>query len=198
MELAAASRARGARLARGEARPILARDAAAWSVRSCVLAGATAACASGGATPSAGRRAHARPGAPRAAVPPLRPAKRSATASPPRPSTLRGVPYRNGGTTPTASTAAGFVRYVFAQHGRPVPRLARDQFDAGKRVSRDDVRAGDLVFFSTVAPGASHVGIALDDDEFVHAPNSRGVVRVERLTTDYWRRRFVGARRVPD
>ena len=64
------------------------------------------------------------------------------------------------------------------------------------RVSRDELRPGDLVFFSTVAPGVSHVGIALDDEEFVHAPNSRGVVRVERLTTEYWRTRFVGARRV--
>ena len=74
--------------------------------------------------------------------------------------------------------------------------MTRDQFTAGERVSRDQVRAGDLVFFSTVAPGASHVGIALDDEEFVHAPNSQGVVRVERLNTDYWRKRFVGARRV--
>ena len=48
----------------------------------------------------------------------------------------------------------------------------------------------------TVAPGASHVGIAVDDDEFVHAPSSRGVVRVERLTLPYWQKRFVGARRV--
>ena len=51
-----------------------------------------------------------------------------------------------------------------------MPRLARDQYDAGKRVSRDEVRAGDLVFFSTNGPGPSHVGIALDDEEFVHAP----------------------------
>ena len=51
------------------------------------------------------------------------------------------------------------------------------------------------MFFSTVAPGASHVGIAIGGDEFVHAPSSRGVVRVERLSADYWRRRYIGARR---
>ena len=78
-----------------------------------------------------------------------------------------------------------------------MPRLAREQYDTGKRVSRDEVRAGDLVFFSTNGPGPSHVGIALDGEEFVHAPNSRGVVRVERLSTRYWRRRYLGARRVP-
>lgn len=109
---------------------------------------------------------------------------------------FRGVPYRTGGTDPRGFDCSGLVAYVLAQHGRPMPRLTRDQFDTGARVGRDALEAGDLVFFSTVAPGASHVGIALDDDEFVHAPSSNGVVRVERLTTDYWRTRFVGARRV--
>jgi cell wall-associated NlpC family hydrolase len=44
--------------------------------------------------------------------------------------------------------------------------------------------------------GASHVGIALGGDAFVHAPSSAGVVRVEHATNPYWLRRFVGARRV--
>jgi hypothetical protein len=52
------------------------------------------------------------------------------------------------------------------------------------------------VFFETVSRGASHVGIALGDGEFVHAPSSRGVVRVERYTTTYWAKRWVGARRL--
>jgi len=109
---------------------------------------------------------------------------------------VHSAPYRNGGANPAGFDCSGLVRYVLAQYGRTVPRQTRDQFTAGERVDRDDLRAGDLVFFSTVAPGASHVGILLDDDEFVHAPSSRGVVRVERLTTEYWRTRFVGARRV--
>lgn len=109
---------------------------------------------------------------------------------------FRGVPYRNGGSTPAGFDCSGLVQYVLAQHGRAVPRQTRDQFGAGTRIDRHDVRAGDLVFFSTVAPGVSHVGIALDGEAFVHAPSSRGVVRVERLATEYWRRRFVGARRL--
>ena len=48
----------------------------------------------------------------------------------------------------------------------------------------------------TVAPGASHVGIAVGGDQFVHAPSSSGVVRVERLSAQYWASRFVGAKRV--
>jgi cell wall-associated NlpC family hydrolase len=59
-----------------------------------------------------------------------------------------------------------------------------------------DVRAGDLLFFETVSDGASHVGLAIGGDQFVHAPSSRGVVRVERFTATYWAARFVGARRI--
>lgn len=109
---------------------------------------------------------------------------------------LRGVPYRNGGTDARGFDCSGLVAYVFRQYGVSVPRQTSAQFEVGRGVKRDEIQPGDLLFFSTVAPGASHVGIAIDDDEFVHAPSSRGVVRVERLTLPYWQRRFVGARRV--
>lgn len=108
---------------------------------------------------------------------------------------LRGAPYRNGGTTPEGFDCSGFVQYVFGQHGVAMPRETRDQFRVGGQVGRDDLAPGDLVFFTTVAPGASHVGIMIGDDQFVHAPSERGVVRVERLSSRYWSRRFVGARR---
>jgi cell wall-associated NlpC family hydrolase len=52
------------------------------------------------------------------------------------------------------------------------------------------------VFFQTVSRGASHVGLVIGTDQFVHAPSSTGVVRVERFTATYWARRFVGARRI--
>lgn len=154
-----------------------------------LLAAATAACASSG-----------RVAAPLPPVGPARPSDAQAEGLGARIAATaldqRGVPYRNGGATPAGFDCSGLVQYVLAHHGRAVPRQTRDQFGAGRQVARRDIRAGDLVFFSTVAPGASHVGIALDDEEFVHAPSSRGVVRVERLTTEYWRTRFVGARRV--
>jgi cell wall-associated NlpC family hydrolase len=71
-----------------------------------------------------------------------------------------------------------------------------DQFRAGQQVDQQHVEPGDLVFFATVAPGASHVGIALGGDEFIHAPSGAGEVRVERMSAPYWSTRFVGARRV--
>lgn len=111
---------------------------------------------------------------------------------------LQGTPYRNGGTDPrTGLDCSGLVQFVYRQAaGVPLPREVRGQFGVGRAIGRDEIRAGDLVFFTTVSPGASHVGIALDADRFVHAPSSRGVVRVERLDTTYWRSRFIGARRL--
>jgi len=110
---------------------------------------------------------------------------------------LRGAPYRNGGVDPANGfDCSGFVRYVYQQHGVPMPRAVREQFRVGKSIDRSRLEAGDLVFFSTVAPGASHVGIMIGGDQFVHAPSERGVVRVENLSAQYWASRYLGARRV--
>jgi cell wall-associated NlpC family hydrolase len=110
---------------------------------------------------------------------------------------LRGAPYRNGGVDPVAGfDCSGFVKYVYAQHGVNMPREVREQFRIGKNVDRDQLEPGDLVFFSTVSPGASHVGIMIGGDQFVHAPSEKGVVRVESLTQPYWSTRYIGAKRV--
>ena len=109
---------------------------------------------------------------------------------------LRGAPYRMGGIDPSGFDCSGFVRYVYQQHGVPMPREVREQFRVGKSVDRGRLEPGDLVFFSTVAPGASHVGIMIGGDQFVHAPSERGVVRVENLSSQYWASRYVGAKRV--
>ena len=109
---------------------------------------------------------------------------------------LRGVPYRNGGTDPTGFDCSGFTQFVFAQHGIVLPRDVHNQFEVGTKIKLDDVKAGDLVFFHTIARGPSHVGIVVSDDEFIHAPSSTGVVRVEHLSSTYWSRRFISARRI--
>ncbi|HUE86968.1 MAG TPA: C40 family peptidase [Vicinamibacterales bacterium] len=109
---------------------------------------------------------------------------------------LRGAPYRNGGVDPAGFDCSGLVKYVFEQHGVAMPREARRQFEVGRPVEPSSLEPGDLVFFTTVAPGASHVGILVGGDQFVHAPTSSGVVRVESLSSQYWSSRFVGAKRV--
>ena len=108
----------------------------------------------------------------------------------------RGAPYRNGGDSPKGFDCSGLVEYVFAQHGVSMPREVRLQYQVGNRVDTAALQPGDLVFFSTNAPGASHVGIVVGADQFVHAPNDGGVVRVDRLSTPYWSLRFIGAKRV--
>jgi len=109
---------------------------------------------------------------------------------------LRGFPYRNGGNDQNGFDCSGFTQYVFAQYGITLPRAVRDQFQFGKPVRPDELTAGDIVFFTTTDPGPSHVAIAIGSDQFVHAPSSTGVVRVERLSSSYWSPRFIGARRV--
>ena len=106
--------------------------------------------------------------------------------------------YRNGGSEPTAGfDCSGLVQWVFAQHGTALPRETREQYEIGRKIDQDEVRPGDLVFFKTVSKGPSHVGIALGGGEFVHAPSSRGVVRVESYTkTEYWADRWLGAKRI--
>lgn len=110
---------------------------------------------------------------------------------------LRGSPYRNGGSDPQAGfDCSGFVQFVFGQHGVGLPRGVRDQFASGTWVAPDSLEPGDLLFFTTTAPGATHVAIAIGGDQFVHAPSSQGLVRVERLSSSYWAPRFIGARRL--
>jgi cell wall-associated NlpC family hydrolase len=114
---------------------------------------------------------------------------------------LQGAPYRNGGSEPSGFDCSGLVWYVFDQHGIPVPRTVTEQFQIGSHIDKGDVRAGDLVFFDTGGAGlsgahATHVGISIGGDEFVHAPSTKGQVRVERLGSGYWSARFLEARRV--
>jgi len=109
---------------------------------------------------------------------------------------LRGIRYRNGGADPTGFDCSGFVQYVFGRHALLMPRTVERQALEGRSVRFADVRPGDLVFFHTVASGPTHVGIAIGGGEFVHAPSSRGVVRVERLDSSYWGPRVVSVRRV--
>jgi cell wall-associated NlpC family hydrolase len=184
------------------------------------LAALTAACASTGAVPRpfpipnapsrgawvSGTEPGTDPGTMPGTVPGTLPPGPPASASVPRSFdgyavtstalSLRGAPYRNGGTDPKGFDCSGFIQYVFAQHGILLPREVRDQYRVGAPVNPDQLVAGDLLFFATTDPGVSHVAIAIGGDEFVHAPSSTGVVRVEHLGSSYWSPRFLGAKRV--
>ena len=111
---------------------------------------------------------------------------------------FRGVPYRFGGADPDEGfDCSGLVQYVFAQYGVPVPRVVEQQYLVGEKINDEQIQPGDLLFFATKGPGATHVAIAIGENRFVHAPNARGVVRVEALTSEYWSSHYMGARRIP-
>jgi cell wall-associated NlpC family hydrolase len=111
--------------------------------------------------------------------------------------TYRGVPYRNGGSTPKGFDCSGLVQYAFRQHGIPLPREVREQARLGREIRLAGIEKGDLIFFAIDGSTASHVGVSIGGDEFVHAPSSRGVVRVEKFSAPYWSRRIVAVRRLP-
>ena len=107
-----------------------------------------------------------------------------------------GVPYRFGGTTPKAFDCSGYLQYVFAKNGINIPRTADEQYKLGLRTkSSQQLVPGDLVFFTTYEAGASHCGIYLGEDKFIHASSSKGV-RVDTLKDDYWAPRYLGGKHI--
>ncbi|MFM1991507.1 MAG: hypothetical protein RJA99_4464 [Pseudomonadota bacterium] len=111
---------------------------------------------------------------------------------------LLGVNYRFGGNTVDGGLdCSGLVRLVFHDTlGLPLPRRSEEISRVGGAVSSNELQPGDLVFFNTLRRAFSHVGIYIGNNQFVHAPSSGGTIRVESLGSDYWVRRFDGARRL--
>jgi cell wall-associated NlpC family hydrolase len=82
--------------------------------------------------------------------------------------------------------------FVYARAGVALPHNAERQYRLGAAVSRDQLEPGDIVFFD----GLGHSGIYIGNSRFVHATKPGDVVKVSRLDEDWYRRRWVGARRV--
>ncbi len=109
-----------------------------------------------------------------------------------------GVPYIWGGETPTGFDCSGFTRYVMSQNGIKIPRTAAEQYAAGTPVAKNNLKAGDLVFFSTYKAGASHVGFYLGDGKFIHASSLANQVTISELADQYYTDHYIGARRYPN
>jgi lipoprotein Spr len=110
-----------------------------------------------------------------------------------------GVKYRFGGTTMQGIDCSSLMQKIF--HGafedtlrRLLPRTTAQQLKQGVKTSRDDLKAGDLIFFR-ISSNLRHVGVYIGDDKFVHASTSKGVI-ISTLENDYWSERYNTARRI--
>ena len=103
-----------------------------------------------------------------------------------------GVPYLWGGSTPDGFDCSGLVSYVYAQLGVALPHFAAAQWGFGAAVPVEDLQPGDLVFFDKL----DHVGIYLGSGEFINAPHTGAFVRIDTLSEPWYRKHYVGARRI--
>lgn len=113
---------------------------------------------------------------------------------------LVGTPYRYGGNTPESGfDCSGLIGYVYRNAaGIALPRTTGELLRMPtERVEADELRSGDLVFFATSGGRrVSHAGIYVGEGRFVHAPSSGGTVRLDHLSSRYWQKSYLAAKRV--
>jgi len=115
---------------------------------------------------------------------------------------MAGTPYVWGGESDSGVDCSGLIYKLLLDEGvdaRGLPRRASTQMAGlGLEVDKENLAAGDLVFFTTYKAGASHVGIYLGDGDFIHASSAQGKVTISNMSDGYYKKRFVGARRITE
>jgi peptidoglycan endopeptidase LytE len=114
--------------------------------------------------------------------------------------TFLGAPYRLGGSTLKGLDCSAFVKKIYEVFNIHLPRTAGEQSRIGKRVGKDELEEGDLVFFKTQTRRAhnAHVGIYIGNNQFVHASSRNREVKVDNLDTPYFSSRFLRGVRVKE
>jgi LysM repeat protein len=111
--------------------------------------------------------------------------------------TFLGVPYKLGGSTLKGIDCSAFVRKIYEVFNIELPRTTREQFSIGKKVQKDQLEEGDLVFFRERGNRA-HVGIYVGGNQFVHASSYSREVKIDHLDTPYYSKRFLRGVRVKE
>jgi len=106
-----------------------------------------------------------------------------------------GVPYVWGGTALDGWDCSGYTQYVMKENGISIPRTAAEQYAKGTAVNKSKLKVGDLVFFTTYKPGASHVGFYMGNGKFIHASSAAKEVTINSLNEEYYTEHYIGARR---
>ncbi|MCZ0717317.1 C40 family peptidase [Aerococcus kribbianus] len=99
-----------------------------------------------------------------------------------------GTPYLWGGTSPAGFDCSGYVQYVYGQMGIQLPRVTRDQWKAGRKLSVAEAKVGDLYFWQDANGEVYHVAIASGPGEFIHAPQPGQVIQYGQV--DYFQPSF--------
>ncbi|MGG4394087.1 C40 family peptidase [Paenibacillus thiaminolyticus] len=106
-----------------------------------------------------------------------------------------GTPYVWGGTTTEGFDCSGFIQYIFKELGVKLPRTTKEQAKEGIKIEKEELRAGDIVFFNTDGKSISHAGIYMGDGLFGHASVNKGA-EISELSETYYATRYVTARRI--
>jgi cell wall-associated NlpC family hydrolase len=91
----------------------------------------------------------------------------------------------------TGFDCSGLTQYAYAEAGIKIPRTVKLQYEKCDKISKDALSRGDLVFFSTYAPGPTHVGIYIGEGKFIHSPTTGKKVDVSGLDNVYWQKAFI-------
>jgi cell wall-associated NlpC family hydrolase len=105
------------------------------------------------------------------------------------------TPYKWGASSGKAFDCSGFTVYIMKRFNVNLARTASSQYASGTRIERNSLMQGDLVFFTTYKKGPSHVGIYIGDNKFIHASSGAGFVTITDLDENYYKKRYLGARR---
>ena len=106
-----------------------------------------------------------------------------------------GKKYVWGATGPNTFDCSGLTQYCHKKLGINIPRTSLEQSKSGKLVSKSNLQVGDLIFWKTTSAPVGHVGMYIGNNQFIHAPNSRSVVKIDNLSNSYYANKYVNARR---